>query len=232
MVAFKEGDYFYTVDEDENGEKAYLISRCLKLDLENKIAHVTCYDDVMEVPQRSHILNMAPILYHAPIALDGFENPVVFFSKPVAPQELDGYREYLKHTDFERYLVETNQNMDDILEEAKKLFNKGNALSQAGDFKKAIPLFEKAYNIFPYLFEAVDNQAFCYMDLDDYENAIKCFQQSIQSNEHTFLTDFSIGECYLKMGDNDAAADWFTRARDCPDATKEDLDLVNSLLEG
>jgi tetratricopeptide (TPR) repeat protein len=90
-----------------------------------------------------------------------------------------------------------------------------------------------AIYLFPQFFEAIDNRAFSKMDLGLWSDAIKDFKLSLEQNPNTILAEFSIGECYFKMGDFQNAKRQFEIANniDPNDQTsRQFLDKVNAIL--
>jgi tetratricopeptide (TPR) repeat protein len=69
-----------------------------------------------------------------------------------------------------------------------------------------------AINLYPTLYEAIDNRAFCKMDLGRWREAIEDFNLSLTIHPYSALAEFSIGECYLKLDDHTAAKEYFNRA--------------------
>lgn len=209
------GDIRYSIDES-SAEGRYRPFKVLKLEpfgQDGEVAHVIIYTEVAEPPTFATLDQLQVWILHTPIAADSFGNTVLVANRPVMPNELDGYLEYLKRTDFRRYAEETGQSVDQLIARAQAAFREGHAHSERGDHEAAIRSYEAASDAFPLYYEAIDNRAFCYMDIAEWPSAIAVFQESIAVNEHTVLTDFSIGECYYKLGDAPKAREWLERAR-------------------
>lgn len=71
------------------------------------------------------------------------------------------------------------------------------------------------------------------MDLGQWEQAIVDFQKSLEVNPASLLAEFSIGECYLKMGNYQKAKVQFEKAiaiDPTHQAPKDFLKMVNELL--
>jgi tetratricopeptide (TPR) repeat protein len=99
----------------------------------------------------------------------------------------------------------------------------------------AIDAYSKAIDLFPQFFEAIDNRAFCKMDLARWNEAIEDFNLSLQVNPNSVLAEFSIGECYFKMKDYQNAKTQFEKAQRIDpshEAPRLFLDKVNKILNG
>ena len=135
-----------------------------------------------------------------------------------------GYFEYIKQI----------QDVDEIVEYANLFFNQGNKLSDCKKYNEAINKYTKAIEILPSFYEAIDNRAFCYMDLGKIEEAIKDFKASLVIEPNNFTAIFSIGECYIKLGEFLKSKEYFELANKInPDnkETKKFLELLNNLEE-
>jgi tetratricopeptide (TPR) repeat protein len=203
----KTGEYLYKKENDG----LYHVCRILRLDIETDTAHVSSYLPQNTKPTNAE--NLQITVMHAPVRASSYVGWQPFAQQPVTENDLIGFYEYLKQVDFGRYLQETNQNMEKVLDEAKSLYRAGWALQDNKDFLNAIDKYRQAFDLLPVLFEAKDNEAFCHMSLGNFEAAINCFKQSIDNHGHTALTDFSIGECYFKMQDYKNAYPWFEKAQ-------------------
>ena len=98
---------------------------------------------------------------------------------------------------------------------------------------EAIDAYTKAIDLFPQFFEAIDNRAFCKMDIGLWSDAIEDFKFSLQQNPNSLLAEFSIGECYFKMGDYLNAKQQFEKAHSIDpnhQAPKQFLDKINALI--
>lgn len=210
----KEGDIFFTESKDSQGPlfpAGFYPWKVLKID-EGDVCHVSRYRPFDVPPTPQDISNFKPFILHSPIKCDGFGDSTIISNQPVTKDELGGYLEYLKRTNFQRYLKETGQNPDTVIAEANEAYNKARALSDEGKYNEANTYYTKAIDIFPLFFEATDNRGINYMDMGQFENAIESFQESIQINGHTLLTDFSIADCFLKLGKYVEAKEYIDKA--------------------
>lgn len=209
------GDIRYSIDASST-EGRYRPFKVLKLESfgqDGEVAHVIIYREMAEPPALAMLDRLQVWILHTPIAADSFGDTVLVANRPVTPEELEGYLEYLKRTDFRRYAKVTGQSVDELIGRAQAAFREGHAHSERGDHAAAIRSYEAASDAFPLYYEAIDNRAFCYMDMAKWESAISVFEESIAVNGHTVLTDFSIGECYYRLGDAPNAREWLERAR-------------------
>ncbi len=225
-MTFSEGDYFYTKETDEDGMPMHFVFRCLKIDPDHNAVHVTMFQALARKPSESDTAALKVTMMHAPIDLDGFDKPVTFAHAPVTRDDLEGYFTYLKMVDFEAYLNESGVDADELAAEAEKLFDRASALCDTEEFAEAADLYYQAYEAFPLYFEALDNAGLCFMDDGQYEEALRCFEESIEINANTFMTDLSVGQCYEAMGDNEAAKEWYKKAQALPDITDEERDAA------
>lgn len=231
MAAFKEGSYFYCVEKDDGGEEFYTVFRCLKLDEEYNVAHVTLFESLGEKPAANDVARLQVAMEHAPIDLDGFDKPVVFADAPLKKDDLDGYYTYLKMTDFHAYIDETGADVEAMAADAERLFNEATEHADKNEFAQAADLYYQAYEAFPLYYEAVENAGLCHLDLEDYESAMHCFEESIEINGNNFMTDYSIGECHLGLGDKKLARQWFHQALNLPDITDEQKEIAETALK-
>lgn len=230
MADFKEGDFIYFENKDDNGETVFEICHCLKIDSEYEVVHAALYEGLPVKPAALDIEDLVPFLAHAPIDINGFTNPVVFANRPVTAKDLEAYYTYLKDADFVAYLEETGQNVDELAKKADELYQKGCDLYEKESYEQAAKIFAEAVDTFPIFFEAADNAGFSYIELEDYEEAIYFFEHSIQVHHNTFLTDSCIAECHAALGNKEAAREWFLQAKGLEDATAEDVAYVDEAL--
>lgn len=196
-MQFSEGDIFYTILDNK-----YHLHKVLKIDNDFNTYHVLGYSPISVLPDPEKTDALSVFIYHFPVDKNGFQNPVLFKKSIVQDDELTGYHEYLRQT----------QNMDAIIPEATRYFHEGYALTDQQQHEEAIKKYSLAVELFPMLYEALDNRAFCKMDLGRWEDAIEDFKLSLQVNPFSALAEFSIGECYLKMDDQQTAKEYFNKA--------------------
>lgn len=210
-----EGDIFYTILNNQ-----YCFNKILKVDNDFNTYHVLGYNPVSSLPE--NIESLTVFIYHSPIDKNGFENPVLFKKTTITDDELIGFHEYIRMT----------ENMGLIIPEATRYFHEGYALTDQKKHEEAIKKYSLAVMLFPMLYEALDNRAFCKMDLGRWEDAIEDFKLSLQVHPFSALAEFSIGECYLKMGRLEPAKMQFHKALEIDptyDLPKEFLKKVELL---
>ena len=142
--------------------------------------------------------------YHSPFDKKAFRDGTILTNLKVKSEELTGYHEYLRQTtSLEQYLPIA----DSYYEAALKL-------TDDRKHEDAIDRYSKAIDLCPQFFEAFDNRAFCKMDLGLWADAIKDFKLSLSTNLNSLLAEFSIGECYFKMGDFEKSRQHFEKAHE------------------
>lgn len=187
----------------------WLVIKVLAVDIApDGISTVHCltYDEVSERPTLAGVTAMSPRIMHAPVLADAFaDNWESIGNLPVADSDLEGFTEYLKRTDFPRYLSVTSQDAGQIVQEANRNYREGNSFAEADDHERAVVAYGNAIDLFPLFFEALDNRAFSYMDLGRYDLALLDFEASLQVEPNGFSAFFSRGECLLRLGRFDEA---------------------------
>lgn len=221
----KNGDYLYQTGE--NG--TFDICRVLRLDIKNDVVHVIVYDPVSEEPTPETLETLTILGAHAPIRASSFDGWNLLSGEDLTKQDLEGYYEYLKHNNFQAYLEETGQESEAVIEQSKEFFTQAYELHEKKEYEPAIEFYQKAYAVFPLLYEAKDNEAFCHMSLGKFENALECLHLSIQRNGNTYATDFSVGQCFFQMGENDPARKWLERAASYSEAPAEMKDAIKGI---
>ena len=213
-MEFTEGDIFYTIIENK-----YHLHKVLKSDKDFNTYHVLGYSPMNTLPDPEKS-ELSIFSYHFPIDKNGFENPVLFKKSTVRDEELTGYHEYLRQT----------QSIDSIIQEATRYFHEGYALTDQKMHEEAIEKYSMAINLFPTLYEALDNRAFCKMDLGRWHEAIEDFKLSLTIHPYSALAEFSIGECYMKLSELTTAKEYFNRALSLDpehELSKEFLQQIN-----
>jgi tetratricopeptide (TPR) repeat protein len=191
---FVEGDIFYSMLNDR-----FHLCKLLRHDKEQETYHVLCYAPVDKLPEKSKIAELNIAIYHSPIYDRGFTDPVFFSHETISENDLIGYHEYLKQTNFAEYLKATGRDPDKVIAEANQCYREAYALTDEKKYDEAIAKYSEAIELFPLFYEAIDNRAFCKMDLGRWEDAIADFKLSLEVNPKSTLAEFSIGECYFKM---------------------------------
>lgn len=212
------GDLFYVLRDG-----AYHTYKLLVNDAAFSCYHVLAYEpqDVAPVPRE--VGNLKISIFHLPVDAGGFENPVVMGNMSVTAYELSGYHEYLRQT----------QEPKSYTALAIDYFNHGLFLTDEQKHEEAIDSYSKGVDLFPLFYEAIDNRAFCKMNLGQWDAAIEDFTRSLQVNPVSVLAEFSIGECYLRLKRYEDAKAQFEKALAIDpehQLSKDFLAKVNALL--
>jgi tetratricopeptide (TPR) repeat protein len=196
-TTFEAGAIFYTEKEGQ-----FSFFKLIKHDEEFKTYHVKVYSPVDTLPKKEDLDKLEIMAYHAPIDKDGFENPQLFSASTIEDNDLIGYLEYIKQTG----------NIDEVVQYASKYYEEAYQLNTQKEQAQAILKYSKAIELIPNFFEAIDNRAFCKMDLGLWAAAIEDFNLSLKINPDSFLAIFSIGECYFKTAEYEKAKNYFEQA--------------------
>ena len=124
--------------------------------------------------------------------------------------ELLGFIQYLKHTDFQAYVSVTGQDPQKIARTANEHYLRANELAEQAKRLEAIAEYGHAIDLFPLFFEAIDNRAFTYMEFGKYQEALADFELSLLVNSGGMAAFFSKGECLLRLGQFAAAEEIFS----------------------
>jgi len=169
-------------------------------------AHCLLYEEAFDKPTVES-LNQAKIsCWHAPINAGSFsEGWELIGNQTPTSDDLTGFIGYLKLTNFPRYVQFTGLNPNEIVRKSGEHYRRGCQLGDQGKKLEAIAEYSAAIDIFPLLYEAIDNRAFTYMELGQMREALCDFEQSLTVNPNGFSAFFSKGECLMKLGDLTAA---------------------------
>src|SRR5262249_11866186 len=151
MANLNQGDIIST---KLNGK--FYVYKILRIDYLTGIHHVKVFQPLDKKPVKSDINTLETYGEHLPV--EGFKKYELLDNQPVTKDELKGFYEYLKLTDFSRYVQETGQKIEEIVNAANNAFEKGNEEYANENFSKAIEYYTSALNAFPLFFEAVDNR--------------------------------------------------------------------------
>lgn len=198
-VGFSAGDLFYSPDAGK-----YRLYKLLVHDVEFACYHVLMYEPVDALPVGDEIDRLEIFAYHAPIDANAFAGSMLLANRPVKADDLIGYHEYLKQTQDPQYYISI----------ANGYYREAIRLTDENRHLEAIDSYSKAIDLFPQFFEAIDNRAFCKMDLGLWEEAIEDFRLSLEENPGSMLAEFSIGECYFRLQDYQQARQQFEKAQE------------------
>lgn len=161
-------------------------------------------DPITYMPTLGQISSLSVLASHAPSATHELEQSgIVIGNLPVITDDLTGYFEYLKQTNWPRYVQEKGPVLRKELDAARKHYSEGCRLADADQHERAIVAYTKAIDLFPLLYEALDNRGFSRMDLHLLQEAILDFEASLEVNPDNAATFFhrgvlsSIGKCSI-----------------------------------
>lgn len=204
MLVVKPGDVI--VQHNENGWSALKILAVDPWPDGTSVAHCLMYEPVSCKPAVNSLSESMVRAWHAPIDAGSFsEGWERLGNQPPSKDELVGFVEYLKLTDFPRYVTFTGQQTEDIVGEANEHYQRAYQLGDQGKRVEAIAEYGKAIDLFPLFYEAIDNRAFTYMELGELWEALSDFDQSLRVNPNGVAAFFSRGECMMKLGDLSSA---------------------------
>lgn len=195
----KEGDIGFS----QLPNKEYRPFKILKIGVcpdNSETWHVLSYETLDYEPTEADVKNFKVFGWHSPIA--SFEKEAkILTNSPVTKDELKGYFEYLRRTDFPRYVQESGVDINQLIAEAREYYNKGVQLHHEKKYKEAIVAYTDAIDIFPLYYEALDNRGIAkLMDPGNYKDAISDFQESLEIEPKGFIAQFSLGRCYAELG--------------------------------
>lgn len=198
----KLGDLFYMLIDGK-----YYVYKLLRLDLQTGIHHVIVYKPLDSIPTEKDIPTLE--IYSAHIPIDHPKEFTVIGNQELTEDDLLGFYDYLKLTDFARYLEETGKTIEEVVNNANAHFQEADNAYNAEDYRLAVEKYTDAIEEFPLFFEAIDRRAFTKMAMGEFLDAIKDFEFSLEINPDSVLAEFAIGECYYKLGDFENAVEQF-----------------------
>lgn len=195
------------VQKNENGSwDAIRILMIDKFRGNDDTAHCLTYQASINKPDLSALRNAPVRIWHAPIRASSFGfGWELLGNETVSKNQFVGFIEYLKQTDFPRYITFTGQDSKVVVQRANEHYKHAYALGDKGKRTEAISEYSKAIELFPLFYEAIDNRAFTYMELGNYKEALNDFEQSLRVNPDGMAAFFSKGECLMRLGKLSAA---------------------------
>lgn len=197
--------------QQQNGE--WSVVKVLLIDIlsdDTSTAHCLTYQNAISKPELSALHSLDVRAWHAPILASSFASGWVLVGNQAATkEELRGFIEYLKLTDFPRYIQFTGQDAKEIVRKANEHYQRAIELGDQQKQLDAIAEYSLAVDLFPLFFEAIDNRGFTYMEIGRYKDALADFELSLDINPDGFAAFFSKGECLMRLGDLDAAESVF-----------------------
>jgi tetratricopeptide (TPR) repeat protein len=165
-------------------------------------AHCLTYNPLPNKPSVASLKQAGVRVWHAPIDAGSFkEGWELLGNQSSSKDEMVGFVEYLRLTDFPRYVRFTGQDPKEIVRRANEHYKRASSLGDQGKRTEAIAEYSKAIDLFPPFYEAIDNRAFTYMELGKFREALSDFEFSLRVNPNGMAAFFSRGECLMKLGD-------------------------------
>jgi tetratricopeptide (TPR) repeat protein len=172
--------------------------------------HCLIYRPTLDRPTPEMTDTLDVMCYHVPVDGAGYRSDWdVLCSPGVRPNDLTGFVEYLKLTDYPRYAAFIGQDIKTLTGQAIEHYRAACALGDEGRREEAIAEYSRAIEVFPDFFEAIDNRAFTHMELGMLEPALAGFEESLRVNPDGNAAYFSRGECLMKLGQYDEAEQVF-----------------------
>lgn len=173
--------------------------------------HCLIYATSSNEPTLATLAQLPVYIWHVPMAESAFNTGWTLLGNlPPRQEEMMGFTEYLKLTDFPRYLSFTGQDVKELVGRANALYREACRLGDEGKRTEAIAIYDEVIDIFPLFFEAIDNRAFTHMELGNYQAALAGFEESLRVNPDGLAAFFSRGECLLRLGRLDEAHNVFS----------------------
>lgn len=211
---FREGDIFFTSYNDK-----FYIYKLLRKEGDDGF-HVLSYVPVPELPGDFSRLQVN--IYHLPMHRESFVSAQLLAHEEVTDDELIGYYEYMHQHE---------NDFEEAATRATEYYHEAYLLTEQGKIEEAIEKYSKAVELVPSFFEAIDNRAFCKMDLGRWREAIADFRLSLEVNPGSLLAEFSIGECYFRLGEFPQALAQFERCVELDPRHELSLELVRKTTE-
>ena len=203
-IKVKPGDLI--IQQDKNGWAAIKILALDPWPDGSSAAHCLTYRLATKKPTVESLKQATVLVWHAPIDAGSFnEGWERIGNQAPSKDELVGFIEYLKLTDFPRYVSFTGQDSNEIVRKANEHYKRAYHLGDQGKRTEAVAEYSEAIELFPLFYEAIDNRAFTYMELGKIREALSDFEQSLRVNPNGMAAFFSKGECLMKLGDLKAA---------------------------
>lgn len=172
--------------------------------------HTILFESSKQKPTLESTKELGIKALHAPVSTAMFSNGwELIGNSAVEDNELKGFIEYLKNTNYQKYAEFTGQKVDELISLANSKYKEAYALGQQKKFEEAITLYFEAIDVFPMFIEAIDNIAFVYMDTGDCEEALKYFDQSLSIEPNGVTALYYKGQCYIQLRNYQAAAETY-----------------------
>lgn len=206
QLAVKAGDVLVQPQPDGQGWTALKVFA-----VEGATAHCLTYEPAQRKPRLESLGQAAVRMAHSPRAAaslaEGWE---LVGNQPATAAELQG----LKYMDFELYVRLTGQDVGTIMRKAEEHFERAGLHNTEGRRIEAINEYGKAIELYPAYTDALDKRAFAFMELGLYEKALRDLDESLYISPEGMSAFFCKGECLMKLGHLDEAAEIFTEGQE------------------
>lgn len=222
MKKVKAGDILTTHLNDK-----YYLVKIIEVDEDNDIYHISMFGPFDTLPENTEENREKVFSLHVPVTNLKLEK--VLGNVPVTGEELKAYNEFLKITNFKKYVENNNLKVEDIANDANEQFRLGNEKYEEGNFKDAIFHYSNALNIYPGFSEAADNRGLSRMAMGELNEALKDFEFSIMVNPDSHIAYFCMGECYYHLGDLDKAKEYLEKSLEIKPDDEITLEFLTKL---
>lgn len=200
----KPGDLIVT--KEDSGWSAVKILEVDRWPDGSSAVHCLLYESTDKKPTVESLKQAQVRIWHTPIDARNFDDDwELIDNQAITQEEFCGFTEFLRLTDFPRYISFTGEDANEILRRSNEHYRKAFDLGDQGRRAEAIAEYGEAIDLFPLYYEAIDNRAFTYMELGKFEEALLDFEASLRINPGNMSAFFSRGECLMKLGQSSAA---------------------------
>lgn len=210
--ARRAGDVLVRADQD--GWQAVKLLAVDKDAEGNQLAHCLCYALSDNKPSTESLQHAEVASRHTIIDAETLDAGWEKLTHAAPSQnELAGFAEYLKQTDFPRYITITGQNAREIVHQANDHYKRARQLADDAKPYEAIAEFGKAIELFPLFYEALDHRGHTQMTLGNYRAALDDFVLSLWVHPNGMVALLAKGDCLMELGDHAAAEAIFQAGR-------------------
>ena len=224
MKKLKAGDIFTSFTNEK-----YYVVKVIDIDEEFNVYHISMFGPFEKPPENTPKNREKIFALHLPV--QDLKTDNVLGNIPPTGQEIKAYDEFLKITNFKKYIERNNFKVEDVANEANAEFALGNEKYEQANYKDAIYHFSNALNIYPGFFEAADNRGLSRMALGELPDAIKDFEFSTMVNPDSHISYSCIGECYYHLKDFKKSKEYFLKAQEVNPDDEVIIDFLGRLEE-
>jgi len=187
----REGDIYFS-----NNEGEYFIHKVLRLEEgKSPVMHILTRGPLTQKPRVDQFKDYPTYRNHHPLEARRRKEVNYLGNRPVEHQELNGYLAYLKHNDYDAYLVERGQDPDDIYEKAGDAYNRGVDCFEEEEYQAAINHFDRALRLYPPLRVAHLARGYCFLAQANLERA----WEDLRTAYHHFNNDEDLGRLLVNI---------------------------------